>query len=68
MPTKAFNIIKFLNSKNKYELEELGISEKTATILEVKKFLTKRNLIHQLEDRSETLEFGVNKFFKRLKL
>lgn len=37
MPSEASNIIKFLNSKTDYELEELGISDKTTTILEVKK-------------------------------
>lgn len=45
MPTEATNIIKFLNSKSRYELEEVGISDRTSTILEVKKVLTKRNLI-----------------------
>jgi len=62
MPTKASNIIKFLNSKSKYELEEVGISDRTATILEVKKVLTKVNLIDQLEERCETLEMQVNRF------
>lgn len=45
MPIKAANIIKFLNSKSKYELEEVGVSDRTATILEVMKVLTKKNLI-----------------------
>lgn len=63
MPIEASNIIKFLNSKNKYELEELGINDRTATILEVKKVLTKRNLINQLEEKCEMLELGVHIFF-----
>ena len=45
IPTEASNIIKFLNSMSRYELEEVGISDRTATILEVKKVLTKMNLI-----------------------
>ena len=45
MPTEASNIIRFLNSKSKCDLEELGVNDKTATILEGKKVLTKRNLI-----------------------
>jgi len=65
MPTEASNIINFLKSKSKYELEEVGISDRTATILEVKKVLTKRNLIDQLEERCETLELHVNKFTNR---
>ena len=67
MPTEASNIIKFLNSKSKYQLEEVGISDKTATILEVKKILTKRNLIEQWEERCETLELQVNKFTNKIK-
>jgi len=66
MPIEASNIIIFLNSKSKYELEELGISERTATILEVNKVLTKRNLIDQLEERCETLELQVNKFANKI--
>ena len=66
MPTEASNIIIFLNSKSKYELEELGISHRTATILEVKKVLTKRNLIDQLEEKCETLELQVNIFCNRI--
>jgi len=45
MPTEATNIIRFLNSKSKYEMEEVGVSDRTSTILEVKKVLTKRNVI-----------------------
>lgn len=49
MPKIASDIIKFLNSKDSYELEELGINDKTTTILEVKKIITKKNLILELE-------------------
>jgi len=66
MPIEASNIIKFLNSKNKYKLEELGINDRNSTILEVKKVLTKINLIDQLEERCETLEMGVKRFSKRI--
>jgi hypothetical protein len=40
-----------LNSKTKEELEALEIEDRTKTILEVKKVLTKRGLILQLEER-----------------
>ena len=66
MPTKVANIIRFLNSKSRYELEEVGVSDRIATILEVEKVLTKRNLIDQLEERCETLELQVNKFTNRI--
>jgi len=44
-PTKAHIIIKMLNSKTKDELEELHIQDITCTIMEVKRFLTKKNLM-----------------------
>lgn len=66
MPTEASNIIRFLNSKSKCDLEELGVNDKTATILEGKKVLTKRNLIDQLEEICETLGLQVNRFTKRI--
>lgn len=38
------DIIKYLNSKDDYELEELRISDRTTRVLEVKNIITKRNL------------------------
>jgi len=66
IPTEALNIIKLLNSKSSYEVEEVGVSDRTATILEVKKVLTKRNLIDQLEERSETLELHVKRLTNKI--
>ena len=45
MPTIANNIINFFNSKNRYDLDDLGVDDRTETILEVKKVLTKKNLV-----------------------
>jgi len=45
IPATTNRIIKFLNSKNRYELEELGVADRIETILQVKKVLTKKNLI-----------------------
>lgn len=47
-------------------MKEVGISDRTATILEVKKVLTKRNLIDQLEEKCETLELQVKRFTNRI--
>jgi hypothetical protein len=41
MPTQANDIIRFLNSNTREELEELKIKDCTETILEVKRVLTK---------------------------
>jgi hypothetical protein len=51
MPTQANEIIKFLNSKTREELEELRIEDRIETILEVKRVLTKRRLMLQLEEK-----------------
>jgi hypothetical protein len=52
MPTKANEIIRFLNSKTREELEALEIEDRKENILEVKKVLTKRGLMLQQEERS----------------
>lgn len=40
-PTKASDMINVLNSKSKAKLEQINISNRTATILEIKKVLQK---------------------------
>jgi hypothetical protein len=59
MPTDANEIIGFLNSKRREELEALEIEDKTETILEVKKVLTKRGLMLQLEERAQAMDIKV---------
>jgi hypothetical protein len=65
-PTKANEIIIFLNSKTREELEALEIEDRTETILEVKKVLTKRGLMLQLEERSQAMDIGVQRFFSKI--
>jgi len=55
-----------LNSKDSYELEELGINDRTTTILEVKKIITKKNLILQLEEKCNNVNVIVQRFSSRL--
>jgi len=62
MPEEASRIIKFLNSKNKFELQELGIVDRIGTILEMKKVITKRNLMTKLEDKCHTMEQAIAMF------
>lgn len=50
-PREATKIIKVLNSKTREELEEMEIEDRTNAILEVRKLLTKRNLMMQLEKK-----------------
>jgi hypothetical protein len=65
-PTQANEIIKFLNSKTREELEELKIEDRTKTILEVKRVLTKRGLLLQLEENAQIMDQGVHKFFSKI--
>jgi hypothetical protein len=67
-PTEATKLIKFLNSKNKQELEELEIEERTETILEIKKVLTKKGLMLQLEEKSQVMDIGVQRFFSKFEV
>jgi hypothetical protein len=66
MPTQANDIIKFLNSKTREELEKMKIEDRTETILEVKRVLTKRGLILQLKEKVQTMDLGVQRFFSKI--
>jgi hypothetical protein len=66
MPTEANEIIKFLNSKTKEEQENLKIEDRTETILEVNRVLTKRGMMLQLEEKSQIMESGVQRFFSKI--
>jgi hypothetical protein len=66
MPTQANEIIRFLNSKTREELEELRIEDRTETILEVKRVLTKKGLMLQLEEKIQVMDQGVQRFFHKI--
>ena len=68
MPEEAARIIHFLNFKNKYELQELEIPNRTSIILEVKKVLPKRNLMLNLEDKCQNMQLVVDSFMVKFKL
>jgi hypothetical protein len=59
MLAQANETIRFLNSKTREELEELKIEDRTETILEVKRVLTKRGLMLQLEEKIQVMDQGV---------
>jgi hypothetical protein len=66
MPTEATEIIKFLNSKTREELEDLKIEDRMETILKVKRVLTKRGLMLQLEEKVQIMDIGVQRFFVKI--
>jgi ribosomal protein L29 len=55
-----------LNSKTKEEIEALEIEDRKKTILEVKKVLTKNRLMLQLEEKAQTMDIGVQRFFSKV--
>lgn len=65
MPEEANNLIQSLNTRNKYQLEELGIQDRIGTILEIKRVFTKRTLMQNLERRCHDMQEEINAFRKR---
>lgn len=61
-PEQVVRLINFLNNKNRQELEELKITDKTATILEIRKVTTKRNLMRQIEEKCEGMNTAITRF------
>jgi len=47
------------------QLEQLDIEDRTATILEIKKVLTKRNLMQGLERRCQSMQEDIYEFMKK---
>jgi hypothetical protein len=68
IPIEATELIKFLNSKNKHELEALEIEDMTNTILEVNKVLTKKGLMLQLKEKAQVMDIGVQRFFSKIEV
>lgn len=59
---QAIELIKFLNRKNYQEIEELYITDRNETILEIRKVSTKKNLMKQLEEKCENMNIAITKF------
>jgi len=64
-PEEAIKLINFLNSKNRYQLEDLNIHDRTRTILEVKNVLTKRGLMQNLERKCQNMQEEINYFMEK---
>jgi len=65
MPEQANRLIHFLNAKNKEQLEVLGILDRRDTILEIKRVLTKRTLMQNLERRCQDMQVEINSFMEK---
>jgi hypothetical protein len=68
MPEDANRLIHFLNSKNRYELQELDIEDRTETILEIRKVLSKRNLMLNLEEKCQNMQVAIDRFMAKFQI
>jgi len=64
----ANRLIHFLNNKNRYDLQELNIEDKTETILEIRKVLSKRNLMLNLEEKCHNMQVAIDRFMTKLQI
>jgi len=64
----ANRLIHFLNSKNIYELLELNIEDRTTTILEIRKVLSKRNLMLNLEEKCHNMQVAIDRFMAKFQI
>ena len=67
-PEDANRLIHFLNSKNKYELHELNIKDRIETILAIRKVLSKRNLMINLEEKCHNMHVAIDRFMARFQI
>lgn len=63
---EANQLIHFLNSKNMHELNELGVEDIIEAIIKIKKVLSKRNLMLNLEKKCHNLQVGIDRFMAKL--
>jgi len=68
IPEDANQLIHFLNNKNRYELHELGIEDRTKAILEVKKVISKRNHMLNLEEKFHNMQVAIDRFMDKFQI
>ena len=54
-----------MNSRNRTELEELKIQDRTETILQIKKVLTKKTLMNNLKEKFDAMNISITKFLAK---
>ena len=62
MPKQANQLIHFLNTKTNEELEALDIKDRIGTILDIKRVLTMRTLMQNLDRRCQDMQIEINYF------
>jgi len=51
-----------------HELNELGVEDKTVAIIEVKKVLSKRNLMFNLEEKCHNMQVDIDRFMEKFQI
>ena len=64
-PKEANQLITFVNRRSRYQLDELGIEDRIGTIIEIKKVLTKRNQMLNLEKRCQSIQADIDRFMTK---
>lgn len=67
-PEDANRLIHFLNSKNRYELHQLNIEERTEAIPEIRKVFSKRNLMLNLEEKCHNMQVAIDRFMAKFQI
>ena len=62
MPEQANRLIHFLNTHTREQLAALDIQDRTGTILTVKKVLTMRSFVQNLERKCQEMHIDINAF------
>jgi len=57
-----------LNSKNRHELNELGVEDKIEAIIKIKKVPSKRNLMLNLEEKCHDMQVGTDRFMTKFQI
>lgn len=67
-PKDANRLIHFLNSKNKHEVNEMGVEDRTEAIVEGNKVLSKINLLLNLEEKCHNMQVAIDKFMEKFQI
>lgn len=54
-----------MNNRNRHQLEQLNIEDRAGTILEIKKVLTKRALMENLERKCQNMQEDIDEFIEK---
>ena len=65
MLEQANRLIQFLNTHTKEQLAELDIKDRTGTILTIKRVLTMRNFIRNLERKCQDMQIEIDAFTQK---